>query len=547
VARLVLEQVHGLLSATQPQSIPEALQELASRFDVGCAGMAAFWEQEPICKHWAASAGEHLFTSPGWPWEEIPGLLRRDLTRAEKLPSTKPQHSLLAASCSWQGLNWLLWLEYHGERHWEEADLGVMALAAPAFARIATDVLGDNPWPRRLESRRHQQDLEKVALSMGRLVHDFNNVLTGVLGFTELSLGQVPSNSPTYQYLNGAYQAAQQGTQLLQQFSLFTKRNRGRSQSSALAPILRGEEMRLRPGLAPAVKLHIELPSGLPSLAVDPESLRLILVRLLDNAREAVEESGTITISAKTKELTPIECLDFFGKAEPGPCVEVTVADSGPGFTKEANARLFREPFFSSKPRHRGLGLMGVYGVLSACGGGLCIGETGETGAVVRVYLPVAAALPDRASAQRTAGNCCRGERLLVVDDDPLTLQLICTTLERAGYRVQPASDGAEALASFGKAPEPFHLVLSDVFMPQMTGFDLAQRLLAQNPRLNVLFTSGHIPADCLAAEPAIRNFDLLRKPFRPDGLLRAVRSALDRPPQGGLQPLVVPGTEKRP
>jgi DNA-binding NtrC family response regulator len=105
----------------------------------------------------------------------------------------------------------------------------------------------------------------------------------------------------------------------------------------------------------------------------------------------------------------------------------------------------------------------------------------------------------------------------------------MCTTLERAGYQVEPAIDGVQALASYANAKEPFRLVLSDVVMPRMTGFDLAERLLDRDPDVNVLFTSGHVPAGFIPESFAGRNFDLLPKPFRPEGLLRAVRAALDK------------------
>src|SRR5262249_50721448 len=105
-----------------------------------------------------------------------------------------------------------------------------------------------------------------------------------------------------------------------------------------------------------------------------------------------------------------------------------------------------------------------------------------------------------------------------------------CTTLERAGYRVHAANDGVQALESYAAAGEPFHLVLSDVVMPRMTGFDLVRHLLGRDPQVNVLFTSGHIPAGYAQEDFAGRDFDPLPKPFRPDGLLRAVRTALDRP-----------------
>jgi two-component system cell cycle sensor histidine kinase/response regulator CckA len=148
---------------------------------------------------------------------------------------------------------------------------------------------------------------------------------------------------------------------------------------------------------------------------------------------------------------------------------------------------------------------------------------------LVRFYVPVAGANIPAALEASSAATRSTGDRLLVVDDDPLALHFMCTTLEHAGYRVHGAAGGTQALDSFTTASEPFRLVLSDVVMPNMTGFDLAHRLLDHDPGVKVLFTSGQIPAGALPEDFASRDFGLLPKPFRTDGLLRAVHAALQR------------------
>src|SRR5205807_5515213 len=132
----------------------------------------------------------------------------------------------------------------------------------------------------------------------------------------------------------------------------------------------------------------------------------------------------------------------------------------------------------STKPRRRGLGLAAVYGILCAHGGGLRLQHGDPSGSVIYTYLPVARQKTPTQPIRRPNLANAKRDKVLVVDDDPLTLRLMCTTLERAGYQVQPAVDGVQALDCYCKAAEPFRLVLSDVVMPRMTGFDLAQRLL---------------------------------------------------------------------
>src|SRR5262249_26366395 len=161
------------------------------------------------------------------------------------------------------------------------------------------------------------------------------------------------------------------------------------------------------------------------------------------NAREAIPEEGSVVVTAGPAELSPADCLELLGDARPGPCVAVTVVDTGGGLTPEAWARL-AEPFFTTKPRHPGLRRASPYGRLAGHGGcGRGRGPGGGRRACL--YLPAAAAADGRPARPEPEPLAGRGERVQVVDDDPLVRQMVCTTLERAGYRVQAAGDGVAA------------------------------------------------------------------------------------------------------
>jgi CheY-like chemotaxis protein len=174
------------------------------------------------------------------------------------------------------------------------------------------------------------------------------------------------------------------------------------------------------------------------------------------------------------------------------------------------------------------MGLAIVYGILRSRRGGLAVENGLHGGGVVRLYFPA----EDKPVAVPVAGRptaSAAADRVLVVDDDPMVLQVVCATLQSAGYGVQVAASGAEALAQYAVGNQKFDLVLSDVLMPRMSGIDLARRLLDQDADVNVLFMSGQVAADFPETDLPRGRFDLLSKPFRPEGLLRAVRSALDR------------------
>src|SRR5262249_14867151 len=190
------------------------------------------------------------------------------------------------------------------------------------------------------------------------------------------------------------------------------------------------------------------------------------------------------------------DCLDFFGDVRPGRAIEVTITDDGPGICAEVRTRLFAEPFLTTKPRRRGLGLATVYGILHSHHGGIRLSAGPQGGIRARMVLPIAEELPPRLEPAVVHAPA-PGEKVLVVDDDPRVLQFVASTLERAGYRVQAVGSAGEALDRYdSQGTDPFRLVLSDVLMPEVNGVDLARRLRGLNPDVRVLFMSGHVGSD---------------------------------------------------
>jgi CheY-like chemotaxis protein len=391
-----------------------------------------------------------------------------------------------------------------------------------------------------------QARLEDAALVARRLAHDFGNVLTGILGFSEMSLGMLSPALPVHQYVAEVQRCAQQGAELTQRLRWFSRRGTTEREAGKLPEIIGSEEGRLRSESGAAVQLRFATSAPLPPVALDGETLKQVLRQVLDNAREAVASGGTITLAAQGVHLTDAECRRLLGAARPGPHVEVTIRDDGCGLSAEARQRLFIEPFYSNKPRHRGLGLAIVYGILRNFRSGFRLDNAPGGGTIVRVFLPVAASWSPPPAAVATGGG---GERILVVDDDPGVMHLVSATLERAGYQVQAAASGRDALERYAAAgPRGYELVLSEVVMPHLSGVDLARCLLEQDAEANVLFMSGKVAPDFVQNDVFRGRFDVLANPFRPDDLLRAVRTALNRrplgtPPSRGPEPIPEPAS----
>jgi signal transduction histidine kinase/ActR/RegA family two-component response regulator len=535
-SRVLLDFVHQRLLAPADAGLAELLDELMRAGAADAAGLASLASDGMPLVRLRIPADDPAAPSAPWPWEEQRDLLDRlhAAPAGLALRGAAGTHWLFAVvSQPGRGFG-LLWLERSGEREWTPAEGAALALAGHALLR---HVRPDTAGGRQLENALRQQRLEDAAIIVRRMAHDFGNVLTSILGFTELSLSQAPLNSPLHSYLQEVHRGTQHGADLTARLRLFSRRGPAPQTATPLALVLPSEAEQLQEAWGPAVRLQLVLPDDLPPVTMDPDLLRLALSPVLENAHEAIVGRGTVAVTAGATELSPADCLDLLGNPRPGLCVEVAVTDNGGGLSPEARARL-AEPFFTTKPRHRGLGLAALYGLLQVHRGGFRLEPAPGGGTTVRVYLPAEPAAPESAecpSADDTAG---RGERLLIVDDDPLILEMVRATLERAGYWAQTAGDGAEALEAFATpGGEPFRLVLSDVVMPGMTGVDLARRLLHHDAGVNLLFMSGYVSAEFARANFGSWNFNLLQKPFRAEGLLRAVRAALDRRPRRAPAP----------
>jgi signal transduction histidine kinase len=395
-----LEFAHRLLAGPTSRSTAELLDDLAAAFAADGAAVAVLAAGPPLARR------SSLAPASRWPWDTDATLYATLRTERSALSLAHPDGgSLLAAAALGLGQTpWLLWLESRRRTTWNTAEAAAFALAAAAVAR-ALDA-GKPGWTEQLERLTQLQQLEQAAAAVRRVAHDYGNVLTTILGFSELALAQpLPPGSALHRYLKEVHGGAESGSQLTNQLRLFARRQTASPRPCPLEPILTQEQLRLHAADG-TLKIELALPAELPPVVIDGDHLRVIVAALLDNAVEATEKPGTVTVAARTVTIAAEECLDYFGDVQPGPHVEIRIADGGPGLSPDVRRRLFAEPFFSTKPRRRGYGLFAVYGVLCSHKGGLRLGNAPERGTVARVVLPVAV-VPS--SEEREKGR--RGER----------------------------------------------------------------------------------------------------------------------------------------
>jgi PAS domain S-box-containing protein len=368
---------------------------------------------------------------------------------------------------------------------------------------------------------RQSQKMEALGQLTGGIAHDFNNLLTVVVGGLDLIAKQV-QDERLLRFATNALSAAERGARLTAQLLAFSRVQRLEVKPTYVAPLI--EEMRplLRNVLGPGIEKKFDLDPHLTPVLADPTQLEVAVLNLAINARDAMPDGGTLTISSRRRRIGNDPELD------PGTYVELSIADTGAGMAPEVLARAF-EPFFTTKEvgKGTGLGLSMVYGMARQCGGGVKIESEPGSGTVVRLYFRRAdrdAEVP--ASGGRTGDELRRARgaaTVLVIDDDADVRHFIAAGLEEYGHEVIEAADGAEGVEKFGaNMPD---LVIIDYIMPGLSGAEVADHILATRPDQPILFVSGYNETD--AIRRAAPGATILAKPFRVSVLEDAVRAAL--------------------
>lgn len=448
------------------------------------------------------------------PWQLHAGMLPR-LRASASAEIHRDDSGAWLISLVWDPANGepqLVWALRTGMRDWADADNWSWMFASQALVRRRMPTA--NP------SMQGQRRLELAAQVTGRLSHDFGNYLTGILGFTELSLTQAPTDGILHRFLQEVLQSAKHGAEWIRRLHLFCRRSAMPSWPTPLKNVLADEEARLRAAGVFNLRWETDVPADLPLVDMDAGELQTVLTELVNNTREACNGQGTITFTARVTNVTEADCRDLLGAARPGPHVELTVTDDGPGIAPEERAKLGHELFYSTKPRQRGLGVLIVYGSMQRCHGGFRIGTPIDEGAVVQLYLPVAA-LPTAPPADVNAPP------LLLVNANPTLFESMRKILEAHGYRITVATSAPAAMAAFTASRHSFALVVIEAVLPEASGFDLARRMLDHDPKANFLFLHTSSSFHGLGEEELVTRFPLLRWPLVPQTFLQSIQKAL--------------------
>jgi two-component system, cell cycle sensor histidine kinase and response regulator CckA len=469
----------------------------------------------------------------GYAPEDIPPYDRLQLWLRERIHPDDHQHGRPAAMAFYNGGEGRFNAEFrmrHKNGNW--VDVACMARAierdsAGRATRVVVAVL-DLTERKKLEVQMRQaQKMEAVGRLAGGVAHDFNNILTVILGYADLlRTGGKESLSESIEQIQ---LAAKRAAELTKQLLAFSRRqiiapkvlnlNVVVSEMSAMIKRLIGEDIEVQDAAA----------RNLWNISADAGQVEQVVVNLAVNARDAMPKGGKLTLETCNVELDDEYCRHRTD-LKPGEYVMLGVSDTGTGMDEATKAQIF-EPFFTTKAKGKGtgLGLATVYGVVKQNGGHIAVYSELGKGTTFKVYWPRALGALSGQPTGRTTGTLPGGnETILVVEDEDQLRKFAVKMLRHLGYKVIEASNGMDALEQVKKTVGVIDLLVTDVIMPKLGGHELAHRLVAELPHLKVLYTSGYT-ANAIVHQGVIeKGINFLAKPYTLPALAGQVRTILD-------------------
>jgi PAS domain S-box-containing protein len=416
-----------------------------------------------------------------------------------------------------------------GETRWFQTVK--VALVAPDGGRpqvlgVATDITRR----KQLEDQlRQAQKMEAVGRLAGGVAHDFNNVLTAILGHAHMLLEDTPADDARRSDLTEIKAAAQRAAGLTHQLLAFSRKQMLQPKVLDLNGVVGNLDKLLRRLIGEDVELCTVAGSGLGTVKADPGQIEQVIMNLAVNARDAMPRGGKLTIETANVELDGLYAREHVS-VQPGRYVMLAVSDTGVGMDDNVKAHLF-EPFFTTKEpgKGTGLGLATVYGIVKQSGGNIWVYSEPGRGTTVKIYLPrVAAVAEDVGAGPESQVSLAGSETILLVEDEEAVRRLASRVLKARGYTVLLAADGQEALETLQRHTGAIDLLITDVVMPRMSGRELVEHVVPRRPDTKVLYISGYTDDAVVRHGMLDEGVMFLQKPFTPGGLARKVREILN-------------------
>jgi len=379
------------------------------------------------------------------------------------------------------------------------------------------------------EQLQHAQEMEAIGTLAGGIAHDFNNILTSILGFTELSLGDLEKGSTLHDNLLEVRIAGNRAKSLVNQILTISRHDKSEIQPVEVAPLVKEALKMLRSTLPSSIELKQDIAATPLIVEADATQLHQVFVNLVTNTAQAIsDESGTIKTVLREIFLDRHNKQNFLD-VPPGRYVQLSVNDSGKGIPAHHIDNIF-EPYFTTKEKGdgTGLGLAVVHGIVTSCKGHIRVHSIQDQGTTFHIFLPQAATVTKNEIPQQGDRPLPRGtERILVVDDEEAVAKMQQRMLENLGYHVTIRTSSTETLALFKQTPDDFDLLITDMTMPKMTGDKLAFAVKEIHDDFPVILCTGHNTKVEEQRKMAIDG--LLMKPLTREQMAKLIRNVLEK------------------
>ena len=379
------------------------------------------------------------------------------------------------------------------------------------------------------EQLRHAQKMEAIGTLTGGISHEFNNIMTSIIGFTEFLQEEIPAGTPNRSYIDMILSSARRAANLTQSLLAFSRKQITQQRPLSVNSTIRNVQGIIAKLVGERIALDVSLSADDIIVMADPNQLEQTLINLASNARDAMSSGGALSIRSERIRLdAPLTAPS--GEIPPGAYALITVKDTGMGMDEHTRGKIF-EPFFTTKEvgKGTGLGLAVVIGIIEKNGGHIDVESSPGGGTTFRIYLP-ALQIAAETTESGPQPELKRGsETILVAEDDPEVRELIKTLLRKGGYTVLEAADGQDAIEKLSRYSDRIDLLLVDIVMPRKDGSEVYEAAAAIRPGTKVIFISGYSNEILQARGISSADVSLVQKPVSPRELLGTIRAALDK------------------